>query len=307
MLRLAVTSGRSRRLRSRPRCRSICRTGSGSRSATSRSGRWRGGPAAPGGCEATVPLDPALLAALQARAGRQRHLHAGRRVTVRLPFSLLGFSAALRRATPAAAGRRRAIGGVESSRAEAKPPASPSDSHPAAVRDSPRCASARRRCGAPRRRAPAKSCAADLQPLDPAGAVLAGERGRLPDQEEPAGSEDAPHVRATARLPSGDRWCSDWPIQTTSTGSVHAARARGEVLLNQRDRAGEPRELGPRELERGAGDVDAGVAADLGAGERGDAGGRVAAGHVEEAEPAAAPRRGARCAAGRRPRDGTCS
>ena len=47
-------------------------------------GRCRGGPAAPGGCEATAPLDPALLAALRRERGRQRDLHAGGRGAVRL-------------------------------------------------------------------------------------------------------------------------------------------------------------------------------------------------------------------------------
>ena len=57
--------------------------------------RCRGGRAAPAGCEATLPLDPDLAAALRRERGGSVTLTLVDGVQVRLPFSLLGFSAAL--------------------------------------------------------------------------------------------------------------------------------------------------------------------------------------------------------------------
>ena len=49
----------------------------------------------PAGCEATLPLDPDLAAALRRERGGSVTLTLVDGVQVRLPFSLLGFSAAL--------------------------------------------------------------------------------------------------------------------------------------------------------------------------------------------------------------------
>jgi len=69
---------------------------------------------------------------------------------------------------------------------------------------------------------------------------------------------------------------------------VHRLAPSGEdadkILFDQGNRAGQDREFDPGQVERRAGDVDAGVAADVGASQRSDAGRCVAAGQVEKAE-----------------------
>ena len=105
---------------------------------------------------------------------------------------------------------------------------------------------------------------ADLQPLDPAGAVLARKGGRLPDQEEPAGREDAPDIARDRPLAVGRQVVQRLPDPDHVDRFLPGGERGDEVLLDQCHRAGEPRQLAPGELERGAGDVDAGVAADQG-------------------------------------------
>ena len=91
--------------------------------------------------------------------------------------------------------------------------------------------------------------------------------------------------RATASLPSGGEVVQ----RLADPDDVRPARSR------RRERSTKScsirvtgqvrrRELGPGQVERRARDVDAGIAADIGAGQRGDAGRRVAAGHVEKTE-----------------------
>ena len=100
VLRLARPPGEPPRSRSRRRCRSTCPTGSRSRSATApaAAAAWR--TCGPAGCEAPAAArPPSSAAALRRERRRQRHLHArSTACAVRLPFSLIGYTAALRAA-----------------------------------------------------------------------------------------------------------------------------------------------------------------------------------------------------------------
>ena len=99
MLRLRAAPGASRRSsRSRRRCRSTCPTGSRSRSATDPPLplAWR--TCGPDGCAARLTVTPELAAALRRERGGTATFTPADGVPVRVAFSLIGYTAALRAA-----------------------------------------------------------------------------------------------------------------------------------------------------------------------------------------------------------------